>query len=261
MQVASLGFTTDLMVRQMEGSSLADQGDYIVVRTPANPAYYWGNFVLAGADVADHERWLAVFAREFPGAQHVAIGLDGGAPSDEALAGYRAAGMEAEFEQVLVATHMDVPAPPLRAACRPLRSDDDWAQALELNQDCAERTDDEHRLFIRMRTGQQRELSRLGRAVWFGAFVDDRVRSSLGLVSNGPGLARYQHVETHPDFRRRGLARTLVATAGRYGLGELGARKLVIIADLGYHAIDLYRSLGFADADTQVSLLRSPQPG
>jgi ribosomal protein S18 acetylase RimI-like enzyme len=97
--------------------------------------------------------------------------------------------------------------------------------------------------------------------VWFGAFVDGRVRASLGLFSDGHGLARYQHVGTHPDFRRRGLARTMVATAGRYGLDKLAVRKLVIVADLGYHAINLYRSLGFADADIRVSLLKSPQPG
>ena len=57
----------------------------------ANPDYYWGNFVLARADPGNHERWLAVFAGEFPDATHVAIGLDGVLPADGPLAGYRAA--------------------------------------------------------------------------------------------------------------------------------------------------------------------------
>jgi GNAT superfamily N-acetyltransferase len=95
---------------------------------------------------------------------------------------------------------------------------------------------------------------------WFGAFVEGRLRASLGLVSDGRGLVRYQEVQTRPDFRRRGLARALVATAGRYGLHELGARRLVIVADPGCHAIKLYRSLGFADAGAQVELLRPPRP-
>jgi ribosomal protein S18 acetylase RimI-like enzyme len=255
-QVASLGFATHLMVKRLEGSSVRDQGDHIVVRTPAIPDYYWGNFVLAGADPGDHERWLAVFAREFPAARHVAIGLDGGAPSGEVLAGYRAAGLEADLSQVLVTTRMDAPAAP--AASRAVVSDEDWAQVLELTLDCAEGSDEQHRLFLRRRVSQHRELSRTPRAVWFGAVAEGRLRASLGLVGNGRGLVRYQDVQTHPDFRRRGLARALVATAGRYGLDELGARTLVIVADPGYHAIGLYRSLGFADTGTQVELLRSP---
>jgi hypothetical protein len=32
----------------------------------------------------------------------------------------------------------------------------------------------------------------------------------------------------------------------------LGAQTLVMVADPGYHAIDLYRSLGFAVTETQL---------
>jgi hypothetical protein len=47
----------------------------------------------------------------------------------------------------------------------------------------------------------------------------------------GDGYARYQHVETDPAARRRGLAGTLVWHAGRYGREVLGASTLVIVAD------------------------------
>lgn len=260
MRVSSLGFDTDLMVRRLEGSTVRDAGDHIIVRTPANPDYYWGNFVLTGADPGNHERWLAVFAREFPDATHVAIGLDGAAPAGqppagELLDGYRAAGLEAEVSNVLVTTGMDAPVP--GPVCRPLHSDEDWAQVLDVSLNCADRDTEQHKQFLRRRISQRRELSRSDQALWFGAVVDGRVRATLGLVSDGNGLARYQDVETHPDFRRRGLARGLVATAGRYGLEELGARRLVIVADPGYHAIDLYRSLGFSDTQTQVQLTKS----
>ena len=46
MEVRSLGYRTDLMIRALEGSQLADRGDYLVVRTPQNPSYWWGNFLL-----------------------------------------------------------------------------------------------------------------------------------------------------------------------------------------------------------------------
>lgn len=37
-----------------------------------------------------------------------------------------------------------------------------------------------------------------------------------------------------------------------------GATMLVIVADPGYHAIGIYRALGFAGTETQVRLTRQP---
>ena len=48
------------------------------------------------------------------------------------------------------------------------------------------------------------------------------------------------------------MARTLVAHVSRYGFDVLGARTLVMVADPDYHAIELYRSLGFAVTETQL---------
>jgi ribosomal protein S18 acetylase RimI-like enzyme len=82
-----------------------------------------------------------------------------------------------------------------------------------------------------------------------------------GLFSGGGPIARYQNVETHPSVRRQGLAGTLVYRAGRYGLDTLGARALVMVADPGYAAIRIYRSVGFTDREIQVELQReSPRP-
>ena len=46
MEIRSLGYRTDLMVRAREGSLVEDRGDYLVIRSPGNPAFWWGNFLL-----------------------------------------------------------------------------------------------------------------------------------------------------------------------------------------------------------------------
>lgn len=92
----------------------------------------------------------------------------------------------------------------------------------------------------------------LGHGGWFGAFVDGRLVCQMGLFAGGPGLARYQSVETDPDHRRRGLAGTLVAEVGWYGFEVLCAQILVMVADPAYHAIDLYLSLGFEATQMQL---------
>jgi hypothetical protein len=66
------------MVRALEGSHIDDRGEYLVIRTPRNPDFWWGNFLLIGAPPQPGEApvWLQTFATEFPQARHVALGVD-----------------------------------------------------------------------------------------------------------------------------------------------------------------------------------------
>jgi len=257
MAVRSLGFRTDLMIRQLAGSSVSDLGDHLVVRTPSNPAYHWGNFILVLAEAADAARWLAAFRAAHPDARHVAIGLDV-AEVDEGLRGaYAGLVLELDVSQVLAAPSLNassLSAPPRQIECRALATDDEWAQMLEVTLVTHEITDP---VEVEFATRKQAELRRLvadGHGAWFGAFVDGRVCGSLGVLTDGSGLGRYQSVETHPSFRRRGLARAMITTAGEHMRREFGVTELVIVADPEYHAISLYRSVGFAPVEIQVQV-------
>ncbi|PZS16817.1 MAG: GNAT family N-acetyltransferase [Pseudonocardiales bacterium] len=259
MDVVSLGFRTDLMLRRLAGSSITDRGDHLVVRTLQNPHFYWGNFILVSAaaeDPSNAAQWRAAFAAAFPDAQHVAIGLDGTSTDAACLARYRAAGLTPDVSTVLAAGALQEPARPLPGAdLRRLGTDADWREALELSHELDDRSPSEQlfteRLFTERRLAESRELVESGRAAWFAAFVDGRMRCSLGLCTDGGEVARYQSVVTHPQFRGRGLASWLVFEAGRYGLDVLGARTLVIVADPDYVAIRIYRALGFAAVEHQ----------
>jgi ribosomal protein S18 acetylase RimI-like enzyme len=263
-KVTSLGFRTDLMLRRLSGSIITDCGRHLVVRTPANPGFWWGNFVLFPFPPAPGEapKWRAVFAAEFPDARHLAFGVDGvsGEVGDESE--LAALGLTAEVSTVLTGRDLHTPARPNNEATfRCLDDDDeDWAQAVQLRSACADRprTPDEE-LFDKRKLTEARELYDRGHGAWFGAFVDGRMRAGLGVFSDGSGLARFQSVETHPDFRRRGLASHLVHAAGRYGISQLHAHTLVIVADPHDTAVRIYRSLGFTDAERQVQLQREPQ--
>jgi ribosomal protein S18 acetylase RimI-like enzyme len=256
MTVVGLGWRTDLMLRRLAGARITDRETHLLVRTPGNPDYRWGNFLLLPTPPPpkDTPRWIAAFAAEFPTAAHIAIGIDGPAAPD-AISAFAAAGLADESHTVLTATESRRPARPNRAAvCRPLATDADWAQALRLR--LAVDPDPRHRRFHHRRFAEIRELCRAGHGVWFGAFLDGQPRSGLGVVTDGGGLARFQHVETHPSYRNRGLAGTLVHHASRHALTRLGAETLVIVADPDYLAIRVYRSLGFADHGRQIRLLR-----
>jgi len=253
----SLGFRTDVMLLECGGSVVIDRGPYLVVRTSANPGFRWGNYLLFPQPPRPGEeaRWSALFEAEFPRASHQAFGVDGKAGEAGDPAVHRALGVTAEVNTVLIAQRLAPPRTVPEAEIRALTGDDDWAQALELHVACyGEPSDKEARLFMERQVAGYRYLCEAGHGRWIGAFLDGRLRAAAGLFTLGFGLARFQNVQTHPDFRRRGLASAVLLHAGRQVLGGARAHTLVIVADPADAAIRLYRSLGFMEAEQQVQL-------
>jgi acetyltransferase (GNAT) family protein len=236
-RVTSLGYRTDVALRVLEGAEVTDRGDYLAVRSPDNPDFWWGNFLLLAAwpGPGTGDSWLARFGAEFPLARHIALGVDSAgqdsAGEDDAVPPeFLAAGLEARRDTVLTCAAVEPPPHPnAEAEIRPLASDADWRQSAELGVRCY--GDDGSQEYQDRRAAARRLLIQEGRGAWFGAFADGRLLAQLGLVDAGGGCARYQHVETDPAARRQGLAGTLVWHAGRYGREKLGAGTFVIVAD------------------------------
>ena len=256
MDVVSLGYRTDLVLLTAGGGVVEHHGDHLVVRSPHNPTHWWGNFLLLdrAPSITDAPRWLERFVAAFPDARHVAFGVDGTAGQVSDLAPWSAAGLVAEAQAVMTATAVRPPPRRSDAVCRALLSDGDWAQSVELRVRCHDGPEEPaaFRAYAAAQGRTRRQMVDAGQGRWFGAFADDRLVCQMGLFAGGPGLARFQSVETDPQHRRRGLAGSLVFSVSRYGVETLRSRTLVIVADPGGVALDLYRSLGFAVAQTQL---------
>ncbi|GAB2602413.1 GNAT family N-acetyltransferase [Kribbella endophytica] len=262
MEILSLGYRTDLLLLALGGSEVTDGGGHVVVRTPANPTFWWGNFLLLPGAVGAGQLggWLEVFAGTFPDAKHVALGIDSvdGVAGDEGE--LAAAGFRVERSTVMTARSVVPPARPNSAsAYRFLSSDDDWEQLVGLTLAANPMEMDGYEDFVRRREAAHRAVVEAGHGQWFGAFDGDRLQASLGLLTDGSGVARFQDVQTHPDDRGQGIASTLVHTASTYGFTELKAETLVMVADPEYLAIRIYRALGFDGTETQVQLTK-PAP-
>jgi ribosomal protein S18 acetylase RimI-like enzyme len=258
----SLGYRTDLALLQLGGSEVEDRGDHLVIRSPHNPTFWWGNYLLLSGVPAepDTDRWLDRFRAEFPAADHVALGFDAPDGRVEQLSAFAERGIKCIAGTVMQASEVREPPRPNRDAIfRQLTADADWAQSLELTVACNDQQEAAaHLTFAVDKLETTRAMVDAGHGAWFGAFVDGELLSQMGLFAASPGLARYQMVETRPDARGRGLAGTLVHHVGRYGFETLGAETLVMVADPDYVAIRVYRSVGFSDNENQLQAERPP---
>jgi GNAT superfamily N-acetyltransferase len=262
MDIRSLGFRTDLRLLEMTGSVIEERGTHLVVRTPANPAYFWGNFLLLRQlPVPGGEREvIGAFHTEFPLAEHVAIGIDGTEDLTEQLTPFAEAGLEVDCGVVLTAGQLVEPRPvPDDVVVRALDGEDDWEQRARLSHHLWPSTDEATFMtYAHRKNDQERGLVGRGLGRRYGAFVGDELVSTAGVFVTHAGIARYQSVETHPDHRRKGLAAAVVHAAGEHALATYGIEVLVIAADADGDAIRIYRRLGFADAERHNTLERAP---
>jgi ribosomal protein S18 acetylase RimI-like enzyme len=255
MTAPSLGFATELVARVAEGATVERADGFRVVRTPANAAFRWGNFLLAdpGADLTDPELWAARHRAAFPQLDFVTVGLDDAdARFDEP--GWRAAGFEIERSIVLVGSAAQVGAPD--EAIEELGSPADWAGVAAIEHELGQGERD-HAEFVRRRIEAQQGAVAAGRAAWLGARAEDRIVAALGVLPAPGGVARYQNVATLAGHRRRGHAGRLVRAGAALAASRWGCSELVLVAEADGPAIGLYRRLGFRDAETQVQLTRT----
>jgi len=262
MDIRSLGFRTDLRLLELSGSLIEERGTHLVIRTPDNPTYFWGNFLLLKQRPypGGEREVIAAFHTEFPEAEHVSIGIDGTDDQTAEVQAFVEAGMEVNSGVVLTAGALIEPRPVADGVVvRALESDDDWEQRARLSHHLWAQTDETTFMtFARRKNAQERALVARGLGQRFAAFVDDTLVSTAGIFVTHAGIARYQSVETHPDHRRQGLAAAVVYAAGQHALAAYRLETLVIAADHDGDAIRIYRSLGFVDTERHLTMERRP---
>jgi len=247
------GWLTDIAVLRLSGAQIADRGDHLVIRSPDNPGYHWGNFLLVTDAEArdDAVRWVEQFRATFPDAHHMGIGL----PVEPDPAPWAALDLVVGSDEVLSTITMpERRAAPEGYSIEQLVTPAHWSAAAAA--DIAENArtgeqpdDDSFREFTRARWRTRAGLSERGAAAFFGAYDGTECVSQLGIVlcgqdSQGRLLARYQSVQTAVEHRNRGLAGHLIGVAALWA-SDRAAQRWIIATDPDSPAGRLYRSLGF----------------
>lgn len=260
MQIRSLGYQTDLIFAAFDGAIIQRDG-YLVIRTPTNPSFYWGNYLLFDQPplAGDYQRWQELFAKEIgtpPLVTHQTFGWDTTDNAQGVIEPFLENGFRVQPWVVLTTQKLIQPANVAsEVIVRPLELDDDWMQSVENQVECREPefAEDSYRLFRQRQMKRYRAMSQAGRGAWFGAFIGSQLVADLGIFYINQ-LGRYQSVQTHPKYRRQGIASYLVSQAGIYALERFGIETLVIVAEANSQAERLYQAAGFKMVEQQIGI-------
>lgn len=262
MQLVSKGLRSDLAQLDCE---ILDRGDYLCVRSPKEPEFYWGNLlVFSGPPAAgDLERWQKLFVEEFgnrPEVRHRTFTWDSSDLEGE-VQPFVGAGYHYEKSVVLSASEVTSPRYPNgEIAIRSLVGDADWHDLLQCELACREDLPEEgYEDYVRKRMAAKRLRVERGEGDWYGAYLGEQIVASLGIFRNDE-LGRFQDVMTVPDVRKRGICATLVHHVSELVLAQPGISSLLLVADEDYHAGRIYESLGYKPTEELRGLCRWPDP-
>jgi len=260
MKLNSLGYQTDLFFVSFDGE-IIDRGEYLVLKTPTNPSFCWGNYLLfkQAPAVGDYQKWLRLFAVEIgnsPKIIHQVFGWDSVVIEPGFISPFLENGFCLRQLSVLAADTLCSTITTFMDLCvRPLISDEDFMQSVENQLACREEefNEDAYRNFILLQMKRYQAMCQLGLGCWFGAFIKDRLVADLGIFRINK-LGRYQSVQTHPNYRKQGIAKRLVLESGRYFMNNFGVERLLIVAEAGSFVEHLYKKVGFCCVEYQNGL-------
>ncbi len=235
---------------------------------PREPIYRWGNLLVVpeapGPD--DLPELEARFDRAFahlPAVRHRTLTWDDPAGREGAVSAWSAAGYRPDRNTVRILTPNDLRDPPKTPAGFALkRVADDADRRVAADLSAAEPGDEDPDAFRTLQRGRSEFFRARERSApdlaggWFLATVDGEPVGTLGLYVRGR-LGRYQQVFVAPEHRRAGVASSMVHAAARHGFDEIGAERIVIVAEEGSAADGLYARLGFRAAERWVGVALS----
>lgn len=269
----ALGWRTHLLFPRFDGQ-IEDRGNHLVVRTPHNPTYWWGNFLLFEhpPKAGEVDDWIAAFdatiRMEQPESTHLTFGIAGGGDF-EVPADFAAAGLVKERTTILTLSRglLDPAVPPLsrdfqiRALELPARI----GQVVELDAaiNAGEHPEPGYSAFREREMQRYTAMQDAGLGHWFGVFArtprGEQLVASCGLFREkraAGSISRFQDVGTHPEWRQRGLATALVHAVARHGFEVMADETIVIGADPDDRAIRIYETVGFEPEGDIYSLVR-----
>ncbi len=260
-----LELRSEAIIGQLE-CELIEQEDYFVFRTPANPTYHYGNLLCLKVPLNSYSKtqWQQHFSSAFhdmPLVEHYTFCWPRALETEQVKNDFIDHGFSYEEVHVLSLLRKSFETPQeqnTEVTLRPLTTDNDWQQWLELS--LAEQQGDYDqtslRHFLTARMANYQALDHGGQGQYLGAFNADQLIGYAGLYHKNE-LARFQNVHVISKYQNQKIAKTLLSKLIAQAPAEVTT--FVIVADEHYHATKLYQGLGFKVTERNCSVSWWPE--
>lgn len=244
---------TDCFLHAIDGHVTREK-DYIVVRSPLNPGFYWGNYIIL-RDLPESSTAASLEAlhrKHFPDLAHVAI--EWLSPKQLHIPGWSVV-----TDGVLVKSQFSAPHP--TQEIRTLDVQSDWPAVSKLNAHCDPLENSGLAHYDAFKERLRNRYARLLQANlggWYGYFKEGSLVAQLGIFGDSDH-GRLQSVETHPDFRRQGICQSLVTFAANDIATEKQWKSVTVVADQNSSAESIYKRCGFNSVGIQRGIFRPPK--
>jgi len=250
MTLQLLSNITDTLYHKHSGV-LVEREDYHFVKTETRPSFFWGNYLIMrhAPGLGDYERWRSLYEQEFDSKQQGFMTFTWDEDAQGETADFVENGFDLTVNNVLCLNKLLAPTWFNDVVdIRPLASDWDWAQYVEVHPLEGPATLE----FVQNEIREHREFIEKGISVRYGAFMGEQLVADLGILHEN-GIGRFNNVGTHLDYRRQGICRTLVYAVSQK-MKEHNLNKLVIVAEQDSIAERIYKSLGYEVVETSYEL-------
>lgn len=260
----SLSPSTEIMLTSLMGK-VTERDNYFVIHTPDQPNYYYGNFLIFKSHEIpeDISPAIGAFEKEFPDRNLIKhrlliwdeVSENPRIPQSVIQQGF-------SVDPTLVLTMSEKPADIATNTAFELRE-------VNLSQEINALTENHManigygwtpkalRGNLAARFPKYMQMVKSGHGTWFGAYSKGKLIADFGLFHDGE-VARFQAVNTHPNYQKQGACRTLLKHACETAFQKWGVKTLVMAADPTHHARRVYEAVGFKPTQWMHALLKKP---
>jgi GNAT superfamily N-acetyltransferase len=259
----SLSLRSEIAVFRELGEVLP-RDDYVVLRSPRNQTYRWGNRIhwLSPFEERRLKEQKAIFQQHFrdlPLVRHFTISWDDSAAQPIDLARLEQLGFSPDPSVTLLLKEIAKPHHfNSQIVCRPLNSTMEWDRAFtqQIQVRSKNYSAEDYQSYLRPKFDAYRRLPSHSTGEWYGAFLADQLAGNLGVIWDQE-IVRFQLVATDPAYQRQGICSTLLWHACHDLRRRFPTLPCVIMADPDYHAISIYKEIGFEMCERQVIAVKA----
>lgn len=263
--VSSLGHKKGLLLLK-NISEITAREHYLVVKTPSNKKYISANFVLFkdSPNLQSIDLWPKIFENEFSNdaeIKHIKLEWNTNERNNKILYKFEDAGFSLEEYETLSLNQLrSVKKVNSDIKFKEINYKNDWNKIIvqQMLFKSPLLTEKYYKEFSETLMYSYHQLIQKGLCKWFGAYSEDQLIGSLGILWSNE-IVGFQRVVIDQEFQNQGICTNFIHWVSQWIQVNLPNRQIVIWAEKDSISSKIYRSCGYSFAEELLALNKYPQ--